>query len=224
MKSKKKKLRKRVNKYLFWAVPFLVITFIFGYKLNLTRKSGLYSNPQPTPTSSWKQQESIREMKESMQETAKHDRELKLITERCMEKIFNAKLEVHNQDEYSGIITGLLTYPSEGIPENMTICAFNVNTQTQYCTNEHISDNQYKNGKGYLLAVPAGNYYLYYKLDPFPYAVYGERDKKYSDTVIPFLLGIREGLIYTPEEKTENWLGWISSNYGAMYLRCDDLE
>jgi len=162
-------------------------------------------------------------MRESIQKAAQHEREAQLATQLCIEKIFNAKLGVHHQDQNSGIITGSLTYASEGIPENMTICAFNTVTKVQYCTKDHLSGTHYKHGKGYRLIVPAGEYYLYYKLDPTPYAVYGERDKTYSDTVRPFLLGIREGLTYTPGE-TENWLGWISSNYGGMYLLCDESE
>jgi len=224
LKIKKSKSKKIRLKHVYWLLPLLILASYFGYKLDVGSKQSIDDNISPTPTSGWRQQESIRNMRESIQEMAQHDREGQLATQLCIEKIFNANLETHVQNEKSGVIAGSLTYASEGIPENMTICAFNTMSETQYCTNEHLSGAHYEHGKGYKLAVPAGEYYLYFKLDPSSYAVYGERDKTYSDTVRPFLLGIREGMTYTPERKTEDWFGWISSNYGFMYLLCEGME
>lgn len=65
----------------------------------------------------------------------------------------------------SGTIEGSLSFPSEGIPENLEVCAENQDTKEVYCTDEHIQDSKYTYGIGYTLNVPAG-IYLVYALDP----------------------------------------------------------
>ena len=168
-------------------------------------------------------------MKESLQKAEQREREMALITNDCLEKILNGKIETHPQTQNSGIITGSLSYPSESLPENMTICAFNTITKTQYCTNKHPSDSRYKYGKGYKLVVPPGDYYLYYKLDPNEKAIdalYGEIVNKlgYSDTIKPFLVRIREGITYTPKVDPDGWRGRITGEWGGMYLQCEELK
>lgn len=63
--------------------------------------------------------------------------------------------------ESNGIIEGSLSFPSEGIPEDMTVCAVNQLTNNQYCTQEQIEDSKYQYSKGYVLEVPPGNYVVY---------------------------------------------------------------
>jgi len=57
-------------------------------------------------------------------------------------------------------IEGSLGYPSEGIPEDVKVCAENINTEKKYCTTEHIQGDKYKYGVGYKIEVPAGKYYV----------------------------------------------------------------
>jgi len=61
----------------------------------------------------------------------------------------------------TGIIEGSLGYPSEGIPEDMEVCAENILTKKQYCTRKHIQDKKYTFGIGYKLKVPVGDYYIF---------------------------------------------------------------
>ncbi|KKS29712.1 MAG: hypothetical protein UV83_C0001G0325 [candidate division WWE3 bacterium GW2011_GWE2_43_18] len=60
-----------------------------------------------------------------------------------------------------GVITGSLGYPSEFIPENMEVCAVEVQGQGAHCSNNHLKDKAFTYGVGYRLTLPAGEYYVY---------------------------------------------------------------
>jgi hypothetical protein len=64
-----------------------------------------------------------------------------------------------------GIIEGSMSFPGEGIPSYIQVCAENQTTKEILCTSKQIQDPQYTYGIGYQLEVPAGNYYVY-SLDP----------------------------------------------------------
>ena len=64
-----------------------------------------------------------------------------------------------------GIIEGSMSFPGEGIPSYIQVCAENQTTQEVLCTSKHLEDAKYTYGYGYRLEVPAGNYYVY-ALDP----------------------------------------------------------
>jgi hypothetical protein len=72
----------------------------------------------------------------------------------------------------NGTIEGSLSYPSEGIPENMTVCAESNDLEDPICTSAKITDAKYTYGKGYKLEVPAGTYLVYAKLDGQEYRAY----------------------------------------------------
>lgn len=57
-----------------------------------------------------------------------------------------------------GYLNGSLSYPSEGIPLNMLVCATESDSGAQYCTYEKILSENYLYGMGYKLPVPAGSY------------------------------------------------------------------
>lgn len=61
----------------------------------------------------------------------------------------------------TGFIEGSLTYPSEGIPTDLTVYAQNTSTGKLYSTAEHITNNKFLLKVGYKLAVPVGSYYVY---------------------------------------------------------------
>ena len=61
----------------------------------------------------------------------------------------------------TGTIEGSLSYPSEGIPENLKICAEDIETKKQYCTDKHLKSSTYQYGQGYQLQVPAGKYEVF---------------------------------------------------------------
>lgn len=65
----------------------------------------------------------------------------------------------------NGTIEGSLSFPSEGIPKNLEVCAENQTTKEIYCTSKHLQNPKYTYGVGYTLNVPAG-IYLVYALDP----------------------------------------------------------
>ncbi len=71
-----------------------------------------------------------------------------------------------------GTIEGSLSYPSEMLPENMEVCAENVEAQQTICTTEKIKDKKYTYGTGYKLQVPAGNYFVYARIPKNDYTAY----------------------------------------------------
>lgn len=60
-----------------------------------------------------------------------------------------------------GTITGSISYPSEFIPEKLTVCAENVYNRGVFCTQDKIKDSSYEYGVGYKLNLPEGSYYVY---------------------------------------------------------------
>ncbi len=63
--------------------------------------------------------------------------------------------ELRNNNE-PGIITGGLTYPSEGLPKDLKVCAQNNKTAEIICTQKDISGDA-----TYALSVPAGEYLVF---------------------------------------------------------------
>lgn len=68
----------------------------------------------------------------------------------------------------TGIIEGSLSYPSEGIPEAMKICAEEVSAKQQFCADKHIKAPKYQYGIGYQIQVPAGSYEVFAFLPDTP--------------------------------------------------------
>ena len=86
-------------------------------------------------------------------------------------------VELENKNT-TGTITGSLNYPSEGIPDDLEVCANNTITNETVCTNDHVTSNEYQHGVGYELIVPAGSYSVYSKLPDSNYRAY------YSEAVL----------------------------------------
>jgi hypothetical protein len=85
-----------------------------------------------------------------------------------------------------GTIEGSLSYPSEFIPPDMTICAENLSTHKRYCTNKHIKGAKYTYKVGYKLALPPGDYHVFAFLpDPARYGAGYPKDYRayYSEFV-----------------------------------------
>ena len=61
----------------------------------------------------------------------------------------------------AGFFEGSLGYPSEFIPSDMKVCAENIATGEEYCTEDHIKDSKYTNREGYKIEVPANTYYIF---------------------------------------------------------------
>lgn len=76
----------------------------------------------------------------------------------------------------SATIEGSLSYPSEGIPEEMKVCAQNRETQDEVCTSKHLEGSQFQYGVGYRLQVSPGMYevYAYLPNQPDSKAYYSE--------------------------------------------------
>ena len=66
--------------------------------------------------------------------------------------------------EKTGTIEGSLSYPSEGIPEDLIVCAENTVTEQSFCTSQHLKNSKYTYGVGYKLEVVEGVYLVYAKL------------------------------------------------------------
>jgi hypothetical protein len=85
-----------------------------------------------------------------------------------------------------GVIEGSLSYPSEFIPDDMTICAENLATRKIYSTNKHLKAKKYQYQVGYKLEVPPGDYHVFaYLPDPARYGAGYSRDYRayYSEFV-----------------------------------------
>jgi hypothetical protein len=86
----------------------------------------------------------------------------------------------------TGVIEGSLSYPSEFIPPDMTICAENLATKQIYCTDKHLKGRKYHYKVGYNLTVPPGDYRVYAQLpNPAKYGAGFPRDYRayYSEFV-----------------------------------------
>ncbi|PIS08801.1 hypothetical protein COT75_04965 [Candidatus Beckwithbacteria bacterium CG10_big_fil_rev_8_21_14_0_10_34_10] len=83
----------------------------------------------------------------------------------------NANNELLDEDDLAeqenGFIEGSLSYPSEGFPTDLVICAQNIVTQDLSCTADFIKDSKYTYGLGYILKVEAGKYYIYARSPSF---------------------------------------------------------
>lgn len=59
-------------------------------------------------------------------------------------------------------IEGSLSYPSDSIPQDMEVCAVDVNdAKNTICTKDHITDKKYTYGVGYKLELAPGAYNVY---------------------------------------------------------------
>ena len=86
----------------------------------------------------------------------------------------------------SGVIEGSLSYPSEFIPPDMTICAENLATKKLYCTHKHLKAKKHQYQVGYKLTVPPGDYHVFAHLpDPAKYGAGYSKDYRayYSEFV-----------------------------------------
>lgn len=97
------------------------------------------------------------EANKSQEEAKKREEELKKQLEELQKEEDAAKEE----ENKTGTIEGSLSYPSEGIPEDMKVCAVNIMTNKETCTSKQLKSSQYTNGTGYKLEVPAGTYNVY---------------------------------------------------------------
>ena len=61
-----------------------------------------------------------------------------------------------------GVITGQLMYPSDYIPEDLTVCAESLRDGTTLCTAEQLQDELRRTI--YRLELPPGDYHVYAKL------------------------------------------------------------
>jgi hypothetical protein len=85
-----------------------------------------------------------------------------------------------------GVIEGSLSYPSDFIPPDLTICAENLATKKTYSTNKHLKARKYQYQVGYKLTVPPGDYHVYaYLPDPAKWGSTFPRDYRayYSEFV-----------------------------------------
>lgn len=64
-----------------------------------------------------------------------------------------------------GVIQGTLSYPSEGIPDDMVVCAEQVDVTNKVCTTKWKQMPGNGSGLGYELPVPAGTYVVYAYLE-----------------------------------------------------------
>jgi hypothetical protein len=86
----------------------------------------------------------------------------------------------------SGVIEGSLSYPSDFIPPDLTICAENLATKQIYSTHKHLKAKKYQYKVGYKLTVPPGDYHVYAQLpDPAKWGATFPRDYRayYSEFV-----------------------------------------
>jgi hypothetical protein len=85
-----------------------------------------------------------------------------------------------------GVIEGSLSYPSEFIPDDMTISAENLATKKIYSTSRHLKARKYQYQVGYKLEVPPGDYHVFaYLPDPAKYGAGYSKDYRayYSEFV-----------------------------------------
>ena len=60
-------------------------------------------------------------------------------------------------------VKGTVTYPSSGIPDSTVICALNLSTKQEQCTNEILNSDEFIFGYGYELVLEKGEYNFFAK-------------------------------------------------------------
>jgi hypothetical protein len=75
----------------------------------------------------------------------------------------------------SGAIQGILSYPSEGLPQGLLVCAASLEFGDTYCTDRRIQIFDPARGfsvSGYELLLPPGRYHVYAEVPNFPLRAY----------------------------------------------------
>ncbi|MEX2043466.1 MAG: hypothetical protein WD926_01070 [Patescibacteria group bacterium] len=66
-----------------------------------------------------------------------------------------------NPEQGYGHLEGPVTYPGEGIPGDIRVCAVNLATSRETCTGDILRHRRFRDSRGYRLSVPPGNYQVY---------------------------------------------------------------
>lgn len=77
--------------------------------------------------------------------------------------MMDVKPTITQQETGNGTISGQLSFPSEKMPDDLTVCAQNTSSQKEYCSSKKEIDEKDKFKIGYSLEVPAGEYIVYGK-------------------------------------------------------------
>lgn len=98
------------------------------------------------------------------QKSLKSDKTNQKVQTTLTPKLTPAPTEVLTQ---TGTIEGSLSFPSEGIPQDLQVCAETLIGVQFECTLSHIQDSKYTYGSGYKLELPPGKYYVYAQVPSF---------------------------------------------------------
>ena len=82
--------------------------------------------------------------------------------------------------ETNGIIEGCFSYPSEGTPGALEVCAENISTKALFCAREkfpNIDRKRYRYSRIFRLSVPAGTYHVY-EFDPYNLSFRGDYNER----------------------------------------------
>lgn len=60
-----------------------------------------------------------------------------------------------------GSITGSISYPSEGIPNELDVCAYDINGMETECTSDRLNGDEFTYGVGYQMELLPGEYHVY---------------------------------------------------------------
>lgn len=61
----------------------------------------------------------------------------------------------------AGTVEGSLSYPAQGIPSDLRVCAVNLSSGRATCTSQHLADTRFRSGQGYQLQLAPGSYQVY---------------------------------------------------------------
>ncbi len=91
------------------------------------------------------------------------EQKLQINTQQEQQEDVVSKESVGDEKKYlpqncMGIIEGSLMFPSEKIPSGMYVCARNIKTGYEYCSDQNIESDKFIYKKGYRLEVPSGQY------------------------------------------------------------------
>jgi hypothetical protein len=62
-------------------------------------------------------------------------------------------------------VKGSVSYPSEAFPDSFAVCALNLSTKQEQCTNEILNSDKYIYGYGYELVLEKGEYNFFAKAE-----------------------------------------------------------
>jgi hypothetical protein len=150
----------KTMKFKYTSIYFILILFIiFGSGCILFNKFTNQSSSKSiiTPTTQTERSNSPTETVDEILLSPSFTKEkIDEYTDFCYKELTSAPMNENRGGKVGGLISGRVYYPSEGLPDGLQVCAYDISNKVRYCNSEiHARDGLYE------LHIPEGKYYVY---------------------------------------------------------------